>query len=88
MAKKKRRRFTAEFKAATVRLVEEVGKSIAEVARELELTQELVRNWVRQHKIDGTQGDLLVFRVRSFDVLTSNALFVTQGKRSRPSLSI
>ena len=55
MAKRKRRAFTDEFKARTVRLVGESGKSIGVVARELDLT-EAVRAWVRQTAIDGDQG--------------------------------
>lgn len=38
MAMRKRRSFTPEFKAETVRLVLEGGKSIPEVARDLDLT--------------------------------------------------
>jgi transposase len=48
MAKRKRRAFTNEFKAETVRLIRESGKSIAVVARELGLTESAVRAWVRQ----------------------------------------
>jgi transposase-like protein len=52
MAKRKRRVFTQEFKAQTVRLVRESGKTIAEVARDLGLTESAVRAWVRQAAID------------------------------------
>jgi transposase-like protein len=56
MAKRKRRAFTDEFKARTVRLVGESGKSIGVVARALDLTESAVRAWVRQTAIDGDQG--------------------------------
>ena len=56
MAKRKRRAFTDEFKARTVRLVGESGKSIGVVAQELDLTESAVRAWVRQTAIDGGQG--------------------------------
>jgi transposase len=56
MAKRKRRAFTDEFKQETVRLVRAGGKSIAEVARDLELTESAVRNWVRQAEIDEGHG--------------------------------
>ena len=56
MAKRKRRAFTDEFKARTVRLVGESGKSIGVVARELDLTESAVRAWVRQTVIDGGRG--------------------------------
>ena len=53
MAKRKRRAFADEFKARTVRLVGDSGKSIGVVARELDLTESAVRAWVRQTAIDG-----------------------------------
>jgi transposase len=56
MAKRKRRAFTDEFKAETVRLIRESGKSIAVVARELGLTESAVRAWVRQVGIDADHG--------------------------------
>jgi len=56
MAKRKRRAFTNEFKTQTVRLVRDSGKSIAEVARELDLTESAVRVWVRQATIDAGRG--------------------------------
>ena len=54
MPKRKRRKFSAEQKADAVRLVRDVG-SIAQVARDLDLTETSLRNWVRQADID--QGD-------------------------------
>ena len=56
MAKRKRRAFTNEFKAETVRLIRESGKSIGVVARELGLTESAVRAWVRQAGIDAGRG--------------------------------
>ncbi len=56
MAKRKRRAFTEEFKAETVRLIRESGRSIAVVARELGLTESAVRAWVRQGGIDAGHG--------------------------------
>lgn len=51
MARRKRRTFTAEQKAQAVRLAEELG-SISQAARDLDLTESSVSNWVRQAKID------------------------------------
>jgi len=48
MEKRKRRKFTPECKAETVRLVAESGKTIGEVARDLDLTESSLRNWVKQ----------------------------------------
>ena len=56
MAKRKRRAFTREFKTETVRLVLEGGRSIAEVAREMDLTESALRLWVHQAKVDRGQG--------------------------------
>lgn len=50
-----RREFSEEFKARTVELIESSGKSIAEVCRELDLTETAVRRWVKQSRID--QGE-------------------------------
>ncbi len=56
MAKRKRRAFTTEFKAQAVRIVRESGKSVAAVARELDLTETALRSWVRQGEIDAGRG--------------------------------
>ena len=52
MAKRSRRKFKAEYKAEVVRLVHASGKSVRQVAKELDLTETAVRNWVRQAEID------------------------------------
>jgi transposase len=44
---KTRRTFTQEFKFQAVRLVTEQGKSVAEVARDLDLSESLLRGWKR-----------------------------------------
>jgi transposase len=48
----KRRSFTAEYKAEVVRLVRTSGKSVGQVAKELDLTETSVRAWVRQAAVD------------------------------------
>ncbi len=52
MERRKRRKFTAEYKAEVVGLVRSSGKSVPQVARELDLTETAVRNWVRRASID------------------------------------
>src|SRR3989442_7851398 len=52
MERRKRRKFTTEYKAEVVGLVRASGKSIGQVARELHLTETAVRAWVRQAAID------------------------------------
>jgi len=56
MAKRKRRTFTTEFKAQTVRLIRESGKSVGAVARELDLAETAVRRWVQQAEVDAGRG--------------------------------
>jgi transposase-like protein len=56
MAKRKRRAFTKEFKAQTVRLVRDSGKSIGMLARELDLGETVLRTWVRQAEVDAGRG--------------------------------
>jgi len=56
MAKRKRRAFTNEFKAETVRLVRDSGKSVGAVARELDLKETALRGWVRQAEVDAGRG--------------------------------
>ena len=56
MAKRKRRALTTEFKAQTVRLVRDSGKSIGAVARELDLAETAVRRWVQQAEVDAGRG--------------------------------
>jgi transposase-like protein len=52
MGRRKRRSFTPEYRAEVVRLVRTSGKSIGQLARELELTETSVRAWVRQAEVD------------------------------------
>ena len=54
--KRARRKFTVEYKAEVVRLVRDGGKSIGQVARELDLTESAVRHWVSQSSIDAGGG--------------------------------
>ena len=44
--------YPPEFKEEAVRLVRESGKSITDVARDLGVSGESIRNWVKQDEID------------------------------------
>lgn len=55
MARRKRRKFTAEQKADAVRLVRETG-NLTEVARDLDLTRSALDSWVRQAEVDDGRG--------------------------------
>ena len=56
MQKRKRRKYTAEYKAETVRLVRESGKTVGEIAHDMDLTESALRNWVKQTEIDAGRG--------------------------------
>ncbi len=55
MPRRKRREFTPDEKADAVRMVREVG-NLAKVARDLDLTETSLRNWVKQAEIDEGKG--------------------------------
>ncbi len=50
-----RRTFTDAFKAETVELVRSSGETIAQISRDLDLTETAVRRWVEQAAIDAGQ---------------------------------
>jgi transposase len=53
-----RRSFTAEFKAEIVELCEPGDRSVGQVARDFDLTETAVREWVKQAERDaGTRAD-------------------------------
>lgn len=54
--RRKRRSFTPEFKEEAVRLVLEEGKTVGQVARDLDLTETALRTWVERAKADQGQG--------------------------------
>jgi transposase len=54
MERRKRRSFTREFRGDAVRLVREGSKSLPQVAKDLDLTESALRNWVRE--ADGDNG--------------------------------
>jgi transposase len=51
-----RRQFSDEFKHQAVRLVLDEGKTMAAVARELDLVPTALREWVKQARADRTKG--------------------------------
>src|SRR6476620_3483631 len=51
-----RRRFDDDFKAQAVRLVLDEGKSVGSVARDLDLTETALREWVNRTRADRTKG--------------------------------
>src|SRR5687767_3201595 len=55
--KRQRRAFTPEFKADVVALCRAGDRSIGQVARDLDLTETAVREWVKQQDIDDGRRD-------------------------------
>ena len=53
---RKRRTYTSEFKAEAVKLVTEQGYSVAEAARSLGITDNLIRNWKQALAAQGGQA--------------------------------
>jgi len=51
-----RRRFDDDFKAQAVRLVLDENKSVGSVARDLDLTETALREWVNRARADRTKG--------------------------------
>ena len=47
---------TVEFRAAAVRLVEETGQSLRQVARDLGLSVETLRRWVLRARMDAGEA--------------------------------
>ena len=58
MTRRHRRKFTDEFKAETVKLIRESGRTAGSVAQELDLTETAVRNWVKRAEASGS-ADML-----------------------------
>ena len=56
MTRQKRRKFTAEFKAETVKLIRESDRSVGAICRELDLTETAVRRWLKQADVDDGKG--------------------------------
>lgn len=54
--KRKRRSFTPEFKAEVVGLCGAGDRSVGQVAKDLDLTETAVREWVRRAEIDAGNG--------------------------------
>ena len=54
--KSKRRKFSAEYKAETVRLIQRSGKSVGNVALELGIGETAPRRWVEQAEVEADRG--------------------------------
>lgn len=55
-SRRARRAFTPEFKAEAVRLCKVGDRTVRDVAKDLDLTETALRDWVRRADIDAGQG--------------------------------
>jgi transposase len=53
---RKRRKFSDEYKAETVRLIQSSGKSIGQLALELGIGETALRRWVEQAEVEAGRG--------------------------------
>jgi transposase-like protein len=56
MSKRKRRSFNKEFKAEAVRLCQVGNRSVGQVAKDLDLTETALRDWVKRAEVDAGEG--------------------------------
>lgn len=56
MSRRKRRAFTPAFKAEAVRLTQVGERSVAQVAKDLDLTETALREWVKRAEADAGKG--------------------------------
>ena len=50
--RERRRRFSPEFKDEAVKMVIESSRAIAEVAREIQVNEGTLRNWVNKYRVE------------------------------------
>jgi transposase-like protein len=55
---RERRKFTQEFKSEVIGLIKQSDKTVAQVARDLDLTESSVHTWVKQYDIDAGKGPI------------------------------
>jgi transposase-like protein len=70
MARRKRRKFTDAFKADAVKLCEAGGRSITQVAADLDLTETALREWVKRAATDAGKGPPNVLTTAERDELS------------------
>jgi transposase len=54
--RQKRRKFSGEYKAETVRLVRNSGKSVGRMALELGIGETALRRWIAQAEVEAGRG--------------------------------
>ena len=84
--RRQRRNFTDDFKAGAVRLVVEEGKTVAEVARNLDLVPGALGEWVKRAKAEAGKGPPGALTSSERDELTRLRAELRQAKMERDIL--
>ena len=84
--RRQRRNFTDDFKAGAVRLVVEEGKTVAEVARNLDLVPGALGEWVKRAKVEAGKGPPGALTSSERDELTRLRAELRQAKMERDIL--
>ncbi len=66
-AQQHRRKFTSEFKDEAVRLVNDSGRPIAEVARDIGVNEGTLGNWVNLWRSEIQQANAAIAKARPHD---------------------
>jgi transposase len=81
MGRRPRRKFTSEFKAETVALIHSSNKSVGQIARDLDLTETAVRDWVKQAEINAGERNGLTTAEREEVVRMRREIRVLREER-------
>jgi|SRR5208283_4416057 len=54
--RRRRRKFSEEYKAETVRLIQNSGKSIGQLGLELGIGETALRRWIKQAEVEAGRG--------------------------------
>ena len=84
--RRQRRSYTDEFRAGAVRLVLVEGKTVPQVARDLDLTQSALRAWVDRSRADQGKGRPGVLTTAEKDELAALRKEVRQLRLERDIL--
>ena len=82
--KPKRKTYSDEFKEFLVQEAEVSGRSIASIARDNGINQNLLHNWKREHKGKQSQTDRLPARIDN-NASSNNSTFIPVSVQPKPN---
>ena len=82
--KPKRKTYSDEFKEFLVQEAEVSGRSIASIARDNGINQNLLHNWKREHKGKQSQTDRLPARIDN-NAFSNNSTFIPVSVQPKPN---